>query len=118
MAEKEDGVLQRELGISRRDLLRRGAVVGGTLLWATPVIQSVGSRALADHNPYDSCCECFFESTNRQSCLTDHNTREECEAACKAQNGVVTFYGEGNFNCNDDNPEFEECVRQGPEPRQ
>lgn len=29
------------LGISRRDLLRRGAVVGGALVWSTPMIHSV-----------------------------------------------------------------------------
>ena len=33
-------------GISRRQALKKGAVVGGTVLWATPVVQSIGmSRA-------------------------------------------------------------------------
>jgi hypothetical protein len=34
-------------GSTRRDLLKRGAVAGGTLLWATPVIQSLDLRAAA-----------------------------------------------------------------------
>ena len=34
-------------GSTRRDVLKRGAIVGGTLLWATPVIQSLGLRAAA-----------------------------------------------------------------------
>ena len=37
--------LNSELGMSRRDLLRRGAIVGGTLLWVAPAIQSVGAKA-------------------------------------------------------------------------
>ena len=34
-------------GSTRRDVLKRGAIVGGTLLWATPVIQSLDLRAAA-----------------------------------------------------------------------
>jgi hypothetical protein len=35
-------------GITRRDLLKRGALVGGAVLWATPVVQVVGmGRAYA-----------------------------------------------------------------------
>jgi hypothetical protein len=36
-----------ESGMTRRDLIRRGAVVGGTLLWVAPAIQSIGSKAYA-----------------------------------------------------------------------
>lgn len=35
------------LGISRRDLMKRGAVVGGGLVWATPVVQTASRRAMA-----------------------------------------------------------------------
>ena len=31
-------------GISRRDLLRRGAALGGAVLWATPTVQTLGMR--------------------------------------------------------------------------
>ncbi|HVR79022.1 MAG TPA: hypothetical protein VMS99_11615 [Acidimicrobiia bacterium] len=35
-------------GISRRDLLRRGAVLGGAVMWTTPVVQTLGmGRAFA-----------------------------------------------------------------------
>lgn len=35
-------------GISRRDLLRRGAVLGGAVIWTTPVVQTLGmGRAFA-----------------------------------------------------------------------
>jgi hypothetical protein len=31
--------------LTRREVLKRGAAVGGTLLWATPVVQSLGVRS-------------------------------------------------------------------------
>lgn len=34
-----------QLGISRRDLLRRGAVVGGALVWAAPTVQAISQGA-------------------------------------------------------------------------
>lgn len=40
------------LGISRRDLMRKGAVLGGTVLWAAPVVQSFTTPAFATgHSP-------------------------------------------------------------------
>lgn len=39
---------QERAGFSRREALRRGAGVGGTLLWVAPAVQSIGmTRALA-----------------------------------------------------------------------
>ena len=32
-------------GISRRTVIRRGAIAGGALLWVTPVVQSMGSSS-------------------------------------------------------------------------
>ncbi len=35
-------------GITRRDLLKKGAVLGGAVVWVTPIVQSVGmGRAFA-----------------------------------------------------------------------
>ena len=34
-------------GLDRRTLIKRGAVVGGTLVWATPVVQSITRPAFA-----------------------------------------------------------------------
>jgi hypothetical protein len=97
MAEKDKDNLKPALGMTRRDLLRRGAVVGGTLLWATPVVQSIGGRAFAGHGAYDACCEC----EGGVGCSANHITREECEAFCSSAFGAgVAFYGEGDFDCN------------------
>ncbi len=37
-------------GLTRRELLKRGAVIGGALAWATPAVQLIGmTPALANH---------------------------------------------------------------------
>jgi len=45
-------------GLSRRDLIKRGAVVGG-VVWAAPVVQSLSSPAFAG-TPGGGECENFF----------------------------------------------------------
>jgi hypothetical protein len=42
-------------GISRRDLLKRGAVVGGTVLWATPVVRALAVTEEVADTPSDTC---------------------------------------------------------------
>lgn len=60
--------LDSELGLSRRDLLRRGAVVGGTLLWVAPAIQSIAPAAhAARQGPSPglcSACYCWDEDSS------------------------------------------------------
>jgi hypothetical protein len=50
--------LNDESGMTRRDLMKRGAVVGGTLLWVAPAIQSYGSKAFAQDNGSPGCDAC------------------------------------------------------------
>lgn len=38
-------------GIDRRTMLKRGAIVGGALVWTTPVVQSIASPAFAQTSP-------------------------------------------------------------------
>lgn len=47
--------MEPNYGITRRDMLKRGAIFGGAVMWSTPVVQTVGmSRALAA-TPSDNC---------------------------------------------------------------
>ena len=39
------------IGVSRRDLLRRGAMASGTLLWAAPVIVTIAGPRSASGSP-------------------------------------------------------------------
>jgi hypothetical protein len=93
MADRDDGV-RRELGISRRELIRRGAIVGGTLLWATPVIQSLSPPAFAappGGTPAAcSCCCCVKPIPvpgGTIHCTTDSFDRTFCEAFCAGAGG-------------------------------
>lgn len=78
MSDQESG-MQRELGITRRDLMRRGAIVGGTLLWVTPVVQSLGPAAFAHQvSPANHfCCFCS-DPTGGGSRSTVTNTQAYC----------------------------------------
>jgi hypothetical protein len=56
--ERTDEHLRRRYGISRRELLRRGAIVGGTLVWTIPVISSISRAGQAAGSPLAVCCWC------------------------------------------------------------
>ena len=65
--------LNSELGVTRRDLIRRGAIVGGTLLWVAPAIQSMAPKAFAQtdgENPGSvtpQCAACYCWTGAKQS---------------------------------------------------
>lgn len=50
--------MRRRIGISRRDLLRRGAIVGGTLVWTVPIMNSISQAHKAKGSPLFVCCWC------------------------------------------------------------
>jgi hypothetical protein len=109
MADHDDGV-RRELGISRRELMRRGAIVGGTLLWATPVIQSLSPPAFAQATPEQcSCCCCANPIPvpgGMIQCTTDSFTQTFCTAFCAAAGGPKpgsAGFCTGNVDCDDIN---------------
>ena len=88
MSEIDDSGLNREFGLNRRDLIRRGAVVGGTLLWATPVVQSIGPKAMAQtkKSPGNcACCYCY-NGTITAPAVGAGGARDEC-----SDNGIVGF---------------------------
>jgi hypothetical protein len=54
MEVREPSSTDSSLGISRRTLLRRGAVVGGVLAWTPPVIITLASPAAGTGTPIES----------------------------------------------------------------
>jgi hypothetical protein len=46
---------ERQSGLTRREILKRGAVFGGALVWATPVVQTVGMRAASAQEASPAC---------------------------------------------------------------
>lgn len=73
MTEREKRVdLNSELGVSRRDLIRRGAIVGGTLLWAAPVIQSINAGVARAAGASNACATCYCRwRRNNNSFIAD-----------------------------------------------
>ena len=68
---KKDPIdLKTEVGLSRREMLRRSAIVGGALVWSVPAIQSMGMKAAAAQaGPGPSpgqcgACYCFTLKNN------------------------------------------------------
>ena len=88
MSELDDSGLNRELGLNRRDLIRRGAVVGGTLLWVTPVVQSIGPAAMAQTRRSPGACACCYcyNGPIDAPIVGAGGARDEC-----SDNGVVGF---------------------------
>lgn len=80
-----------QTGITRRDLLRRGALVGGTLIWATPVLQSLTPPAYAQYARC-GCCYCWSgdrQSPSKDSCIDNGSTgilanADTCRAWCES----------------------------------
>jgi hypothetical protein len=109
------------LGLTRRDLLRRGAVVGGTLLWAAPAVQSITQPAFAQEQTGSvryACCWCKQGSNPSASCGTLGGpgsplaSDNDCERYCKRTNpgGRHEFHTSGRpFTCSPSGG----CVEQG-----
>ena len=76
--------MARSLGMSRRDLLKRTAILGGTLAWVTPAIQSVTRPAYActPSERDTSCCACRKAPTKGGDLCLEDLTLEDCQAYC------------------------------------
>ncbi len=96
--------LEGELGLTRRDLIRRGAIVGGTLLWVAPAIQSIAPKAYAvpPTGSFTACCQCAGTLTKPAGCVIDVITIDLCVQRCGGPN-KVGHYGVGNYSCVDGN---------------
>ena len=95
--EEKQSVLKTELGVTRRDLIRRGAIVGGTLLWAAPVIQSLSPPAYAaavSAPTVHYCCFCAHPKQNKKHCggvcLVDTlvTSQSACTTFCSKATGT------------------------------
>ena len=84
--------LNSELGVSRRDMLRRSAIAGGALLWVAPAIQSMAPKAFAQATDPGSvtCTACYCwkgnkDHPNRETGEFGFPTAEACDAWCQDQ---------------------------------
>jgi hypothetical protein len=75
-------------GLSRRDLLKRGALAGG-LAWTAPLVRSVWTPAYAQSGNFEACCQCsqsppFPRVEEGLSC-------ESCAQYCLGHGGVKVY---------------------------
>lgn len=106
----QDRDFQANMGISRRTLLRRGAVIGG-LVWTAPVIRSLSHPAFAaEGTPRDLsyvalCYSCDGGAT--QCCLKwdldDDGNVVACETGSKFATPDCTFDNSVDDGCGDCN---------------
>lgn len=86
-------------GLNRRDLLKRGAMVGGALVWTTPVVQSLAGPAVAAEGSQapGNCAFLFYviTSTGTSSCVLVTGATQDCcnalDAANKQPDPVTRF---------------------------
>ena len=117
MARRDTGKQEpnEDSGLTRREMLRRGAIVGGTLLWVTPAIQSLTPNAYAVQQvgSFKACCECGNNPHKPRTCTVDAISFTECNERCGG--GSRANYFVGRYACVDGN-----CipVERGGEGRQ
>jgi hypothetical protein len=74
--------------LSRRDLLKRGAVVGG-LMWTAPVVLSIRTPAYAQSPELHACCQC--NEPYPWPALVDGVDCQECQDFCDGHGGVKMY---------------------------
>jgi hypothetical protein len=90
----------RSIGMSRRDLLKRSAILGGTLAWVTPAIQSVTRPAYAG-TPSEretSCCACRKAPEKQGPLCMEDLTLEDCQAFCGEPRNFESYLAGGECN--------------------
>ena len=106
--EREEGIMDTENStISRRDLLKRGALVGGAVLWVAPFVQVVGmGRAFAkDVSPNCSryCLKWNVDDNSETGGLTCINDEAPHAHPVWSNNWEELGNGQGNgLTCPDD----------------
>lgn len=107
-----DGKMRRRYGMSRRDLLRRGAIVGGTLVWTIPVVKTISSADVVGTSPRFTCCECRTGGTAGQEKCSgassgcsisyggESDNPADCAAFCLGQGKSFCFHASPTpLNC-------------------
>lgn len=76
--------------VSRRDLLKRGAMAGA-VAWSAPVILSMRTPAFAASQHIRTCCQCVTGGSSNEPCESDGFTCEACIQFCLAKGGVLKY---------------------------
>ena len=78
MDEKEPG-----RGLTRREIIKKGAIVGGTVMWVTPAVQVIGMRpAQAQEVSPTVDCTVILSVGDVTFCFTVPQAACDCFDAC------------------------------------
>jgi hypothetical protein len=99
------GNLYPRRGMTRRDLIRKGAIVGG-LVCTAPVIQSMTTPASAENfsQNCEGCCCCDLPSNpgpGGTQCFQDGISPAACRSMCSSLGGTSRSYCSGQAVRND-----------------
>lgn len=97
----DDQPFEANLGLSRRTLLRRSAVVGGTLVWAAPAVQTLAKPAFAATGSAACQATVCAVLTNGYGGVLGHLT---CTAANAGDQGCLCKCALGVGQCNEPSP--------------
>jgi hypothetical protein len=102
-------------GMSRRDLIRRGAIAGGALVWAVPVVQSISSSSAFGATTIGSipcncntpvCSQFVGGQRSYQVCTLNPNS---CACVCACQHGFPPPIQTPPCSCPDLTPVYSSC---------
>jgi hypothetical protein len=70
-------------GLTRREIIKRGAIVGGTVMWVTPAVQVIGMRpAQAQEVSPRADCTVILTVGEDTFCFTVSEEACDCFSAC------------------------------------
>src|SRR5438093_8468033 len=84
--------------LTRRDLLKRGAVAGA-IVWAAPVVTSVRTPAFAATPALRSCCQCVTGGPSNEPCESDGFSCAACQRFCEGKGGVLKYMQGDGCSC-------------------
>ncbi|MGH2693134.1 MAG: hypothetical protein ACRDHM_11665 [Actinomycetota bacterium] len=94
---------ERAKGMDRREFLRRSAIVGGTVAWMTPVIQSLTPPAFGHEvGSLFFCCDCKSVSGTGANpcnqCSNSPTTSAACATFCAGLSSATRTCGTESFH--------------------
>ena len=111
---------EEPVGMDRRSLLRRGAVVGGAVAWSTPLVQTIASPAFAAGSPLcdtkveaDDCTFTYAASVDCCECVESHPglSQQEALARCAREGRCIEDQVVCGEEEEDDDGEDDESIK-------
>jgi hypothetical protein len=97
-------------GLSRREILKRGAIAGG-VFWAVPTIQTIAAPAAhAQASPTGACCECKAPAPPLfLTCSVDDPSCQACsDIICAGAANFSRYFVGTGCGCTDTPPK--KCI--------